>query len=351
MTPTIYQRIELSFKEGGSNKVYKAQVLGDGAGYYVNFQYGRRGNAMTSGTKTPIPLTTLSKAEDIYHKLVREKTSKGYRPEGEGQGVITTCEANDTGIRCQLCNTIDKKELEHLLNNDEWVMQRKFDGVRLLVKVNHGTAIGINRRGMEVPLNPMLIRDLLMQKPVEAIYDGELVGDMYHVFDLIEQDENRLHRRLLHLKEDVYTMPHVERVNGYVLTDKRLLFEHLKGTHAEGVVFKRLDSYYRPGRPNSGGSWLKYKFVETCSCIVGKGREDKNSVSLWMTDENDEQQTCVGNVTVKANDIMPPINSVVEVRYLYAYKEGSLFQPVLIGPRDDIPRTECSLDQLKYKPE
>jgi bifunctional non-homologous end joining protein LigD len=40
------------------------------------------------------------------------------------------------------------------------------------------------------------------------------------------------------------------------------------------------------------------------------------------------------------------------VKYLYAYKQsGSIYQPVYLGPRTDIPPSECGVDQLKYKAE
>ena len=44
--------------------------------------------------------------------------------------------------------------------------------------------------------------------------------------------------------------------------------------------------------------------------------------------------------------------AVVEVRYLYAFREsGSIYQPVYRGERSDIPADDCTVDQLKYKPE
>jgi bifunctional non-homologous end joining protein LigD len=57
----------------------------------------------------------------------------------------------------------------------------------------------------------------------------------------------------------------------------------------------------------------------------------------------------VGNVTVPTGRAKPDVDSLIEVQYLYAYKGGSLYQPVLIGPRTDINRDECTLEQLKFK--
>ena len=59
-----------------------------------------------------------------------------------------------------------------------------------------------------------------------------------------------------------------------------------------------------------------------------------------------------GNVTIPANHDIPKCGDVLEIRYLYAFQEsGSLYQPVYLGRRDDIPPGECTVDQLKYKQE
>ena len=45
----------------------------------------------------------------------------------------------------------------------------------------------------------------------------------------------------------------------------------------------------------------------------------------------------------------PRQGQIVELRYLYAYPGGSLFQPVFLGLRDDITAEGCTLNQLKLK--
>jgi len=58
-----------------------------------------------------------------------------------------------------------------------------------------------------------------------------------------------------------------------------------------------------------------------------------------------------GNVTIPPNHDIPQMGTVSEVRYLYALREsGAVYQPVYLGPRDDIPTEECTADQLKFKP-
>jgi hypothetical protein len=48
---------------------------------------------------------------------------------------------------------------------------------------------------------------------------------------------------------------------------------------------------------------------------------------------------------------MPEPGEVVEIRYLYCLRGGSLYQPVLIGKRNDVDQDECSAAQIKYKEE
>lgn len=76
----IPDAITLHFREGGSDKQYHATLVARGGGYLVNFEYGRRGGAQTTGSKTPKPVPC-AEARQIYERLVREKLAKGYVPE------------------------------------------------------------------------------------------------------------------------------------------------------------------------------------------------------------------------------------------------------------------------------
>ena len=72
------EKKSLYFKSGTSDKEYHIQVVKEGEGYVVNFQYGRRGSTLRVGDKTALP-TTLSNAMRIFHEVLREKQRKGYR--------------------------------------------------------------------------------------------------------------------------------------------------------------------------------------------------------------------------------------------------------------------------------
>jgi hypothetical protein len=64
------------------------------------------------------------------------------------------------------------------------------------------------------------------------------------------------------------------------------------------------------------------------------------------------QRVPAGNVTIPSNHAIPQMGTVAEVRYLHAFAQsGAIYQPVYLGPRDDIPAEECTVDQLKFKQE
>ena len=114
-------------------------------------------------------------------------------------------------------------------------------------------------------------------------------------------------------------------------------------------MFKRLDAPYIPGKPNQGGPQLKFKFVATLSTVVAKINARRSvEVSLFQG----RSLVSCGNVTIPANHEIPLVGAVVEVRYLYAYKESlALYQPLYLGPRDDVAPGECLVSQLKFKAE
>ena len=127
------------------------------------------------------------------------------------------------------------------------------------------------------------------------------------------------------------------------------IFDRLREERAEGVVFKRIDAAYSPGRPSSGGDQLKYKFVETASVIItGINANRSVQIAVW----NDGKLVPAGNVTIPPDQAIPQEGDVVEVRFLYAIPaSGSLFQPAYLGVRDDIAASECTRDQRKLRRE
>ena len=131
---------------------------------------------------------------------------------------------------------------------------------------------------------------------------------------------------------------------------KKAMYDKLQAEKREGITFKLLDAAFSPGRPASGGSMLKCKFYAELSARVCQGRDGKRSISLELLDSNGKW-IHMGNCTIPPNKNVPAINQVVEIRYLYALKGGSLYQPTYKEVRDDVNPEECLMTQVKHKPE
>ena len=87
--------------------------------------------------------------------------------------------------------------------------------------------------------------------------------------------------------------------------------------------------------------------VATLSAVVAKVNPQR-SVEIRLLDKEGWQPA--GNVTIPANQKVPVVGAVVEIRYLYAFREsGCLYQPTYLGVRQDIEEHECIASQLKFK--
>ncbi len=349
------ERVALYYREGSSDKVYQAAIEPAGNQFVVNFAYGRRGTTLTTGTKTSSPVDYAA-AKKIYTKLVSEKKAKGYT-EGENGTPYQHADKQASGILPQLLNPVEEAEVELLLRDDNYCAQEKFDGKHLLIRKQDDDLDGINKKGFIVGL-PQTVADDWRKLFDSFISDGESIGDHYHAFDLLEHNGENLRPlpyrlrlvRLVNLLLSTSPHPYVRLVEtAFTTIQKTELWERLRREKREGIVFKRLDAPFTPGKPNSGGPQLKFKFVATASAVVAKINVQR-SVEISLL--KGRSLVSCGNVTIPANHEIPRVGAVVDVRYLYAYRDSlALYQPVYLGPRDDVEPGECLASQLKFKTE
>jgi len=355
-TLTEPENITLYYREGTSDKIYQCSIESKGNLFVVNFAYGRRGYTLNTGTKTSSPVDC-DEAKAIYDRMVKEKKAKGYT-EGENGTPYTSTNPDQqpSGLLPQLLNPIDEKTVDILLHDPNWCLQEKLDGRHLLIR-KQGTEIhGINKKGFIVGL-PLPLFEAVRQFNFDMVLDGESIGDIFHCFDILALDgvglQNRPYRQRLACLMDLlarFQQRAIRYVETHFKKDQKLrAFDDLKAGKKEGVVFKRLDAPYRPGRPNSGGTQLKHKFYATLSAVVSKVNKQR-SVEIRLL--NGEGWIPCGNVTIPANHQIPKVGQVIEVRYLYAHRQSNvLYQSTYLGPREDVDQAECVLSQIKYKPE
>ena len=343
--------VSLHYRNGSSDKEYHAHLEAKDGGYIVNFAYGRRGTALTTGTKTKTPVD-YDKALAIFDKLISSKQAKGYTPGEDGTPYQhTDSDRQVSGLLPQLLNVIDDSEVTALIADTAWCLQEKMDGRRMMLRKVDTTVEAINKLGLIVGVSKP-VADAALAIDGDFTLDGEIIGDRLYAFDLLSRAGDDAVReapyadRYISLTEllaeadsAIIAVPSAETTEA-----KAERLAELKEASAEGVVFKRLDAPYRHGRPNSGGTQLKYKFVETLSALVSAVNTQR---SVGLTLQGEDGPVFVGNVTIPANHDVPEVGAVVEVRYLYA--SPNLYQPVYLGVRDDVEPAECVMTQVKYK--
>ena len=366
--------ITLFFQEETSDKLYNAQIVEVDGLYSVTVQWGRRGRKLSEGHKAlRVPLEQAQKAFD---KVIRQKKRKGYEvwtdtvkpaavapAQGLGSGSRAGIHRRvRLGGEAQLLNPIAASAVEGMLTDDGVLAQQKLDGKRVVVHVLD-TVQAANRRGESTTLDPS-ISAALSHLPAGTILDGELVpgddGPTYWVFDL-----------LAHANDDLTTMTYAQRsarlaslgnslttpialVGSATTTDeKRALLARLEKNHAEGIVFKHTAAPYTPGRPASGGTQLKHKFIKTADVIITANTGNAYQMAVMDgTTLREVGKVFAGTTNASRKQLDAALAAgtqpIAEVRYLYATETDILYQPVYARERSDKTAEECTLSQLVH---
>lgn len=357
---SVSKSAHLFFREGSSDKVYNVHLVETGTGWDVRFQNGRRGKALRDGVK--IEGADYNSALKVYEKTVASKIKGGYTEQESGVAFSSAELAGEvTGFRPQLLNEITEEEA--LALGPDWLVQEKHDGERRGSIFEDGVATFANRRGLAVGVAAPI--DDAFRRLGEIVgllgLDAEDMGDHLVIFDvtrhfMIGPDAPFRERAavLEHLDKTIQDAGLFGQLRVDVPTPLPEFVAlgangSFRRAGAEGFVLRHADSVYTPGRPSSGGDALKVKFWAEATCRVTPGRTGKRSIGLELQDGIEGPWVPVGNVTVPANQTVPDVGSLVEVRYLYAQPGGALFQPVLKGPRSDVTVDAAQMVQLKYK--
>lgn len=348
----IVETKTLFFKEGSSDKFYTATIDEIEGEYRLSFVYGRRGASGQAGIKCE--KVSLKTAKFEYDKLIKAKMSKGYKEDPNGVAYVGFEGKEDSTYRPQLLEPIGEDDLEFYLKDTAWCAQKKYDGRRKMIERNGKIVKSINRKGQYVGFPKEIETSVLELKEQNFIIDGEEIGAVFYAYDIVSIGNGSIDVKSMGYLNRYTVLRNLVLLAGNNLRlaplsigekEKRTLLKTLHDNKEEGIVFKMADAPYSEGRNKTQ---VKFKFYSTCSCIV-TCLNTKRSISLGIL--SDGRMRDIGGCAIPANKEIPKEGDIVEVRYLYAYKEGSLYQPFYLGVRDDISQEECLESQLKYKAE
>ena len=204
----------------------------------------------------------------------------------------------------------------------DWLYELKLDGFRLVAVIREGKVRLLSRRGNDAGRQFPELQELSrLVQPAGAIIDGEIValgedgspsfsllqqrtgwkggttGEephasvpvRFYAFDILHYEGLSLlrvplreRRRLL--QASLLPGPHVSILDSFSGADGPVLYKVVKQQGQEGVLAKRLDSIYEPGRRSR--AWLKIKAVKEQDCVVvgftapNPGRQHFGSLAL-----------------------------------------------------------------------
>jgi ATP-dependent DNA ligase len=153
-------------------------------------------------------------------------------------------------------------------SGDEWLFERKFDGIRL-VAYKRGKDVQLYSRNRLLQHLPAIASAIAALKVTDAILDGEVTwdGESYHIFDVLWLDGRSttalpLEERRAVLKTLTLSAP-LRRV---LLIDDKEPWKRAEREKWEGVIAKRRGSPYEHKRSRV---WLKMKCEASQELVVG----------------------------------------------------------------------------------
>jgi bifunctional non-homologous end joining protein LigD len=207
-------------------------------------------------------------------------------------------------------------------SGEGWIFEVKWDGYRALCRLQDGEATLTSRTGQDLTRRFAEIARALPRalRTPDCVVDGEVCALDAHgrpsfaamqqgtgtlvieLFDLLELEgepwiDRPLHERRARLRELIDTR--VERVRfSESFDDGHALLAAAKEQRLEGIVAKRVDSVYQPGKRSR--DWLKIKTREEHEFVIvgytrGEGRRAASFGALVLAVRRGDELVWVGN--------------------------------------------------------
>jgi bifunctional non-homologous end joining protein LigD len=175
---------------------------------------------------------------------------------------------------------------------DEWLYELKFDGYRSLAIIRDGEALLLSRNKKSFNERfPAIVEAVAKLKVKDAILDGEIValddqnrptfqllqnyqsGPLaYYLFDLLTFDgenwkDRPLHERKARLEKLLKGVKSPIFLSASLPGTTAAIWQQIQKQRLEGIIAKRRDSLYEPGRRS--GEWAKIKAINQQEFVIG----------------------------------------------------------------------------------
>lgn len=184
------------------------------------------------------------------------------------------------------------KETDKPFSKEDWIYEIKWDGYRAIADVNNKDVKLYSRKGNSfLSTYPEVVEELSKMK-LNAVLDGEIVvlnedGNPdfqklqdyglnrnfplhYYIFDLLELNGKKLYSTpLIERKEllaEIIKKNSVIKYSDHIEESGEEFFEVIKEKNLEGIMAKRKDSEYYPGKRTA--DWLKIKHHKSEEAII-----------------------------------------------------------------------------------
>jgi len=304
------------------------------------------------------------------------------------------------------------KETAEPFDDEGWLFEIKWDGYRAIAEKKKNNILLYSRNGLNFQSTYPVVVNQLKNIQAEAVFDGEIVvlGEngkpdfqflqhysenqnrpiQYCVFDLLQlngKDTTSLpliDRKEL-LKQIIPTDNPVIKYSDHIIENGKYFLQVSKEKDLEGIMAKRMDSKYYPGRRTT--DWLKIKNHKTVEVIIAGYTEPAGSRkyfgSIILAAKEGKRLIYMGNAGTGFNqqslkelyDLFQPLvqkespfeeriknNSkiiwikpvlICEVKFSEVTADGKLRHPVFLRLRDDKTVDEINMvniNEIKKTP-
>lgn len=304
------------------------------------------------------------------------------------------------------------KESTEPFSDKDWLFEIKWDGYRAIAEVENGRVLLYSRNGLDFREAYPIVADQLKNiKGKNVVVDGEIIvlddgGEpnfqylqhysenqerpiQFQIFDLLQLNgKDTTGLTLVERKEllkEVIPENAVIKYSDHIQEKGEAFFELTRKRNLEGIMAKKMDSLYYPGKRTA--NWLKIKHHRTREAIIagytkpagarkyfgalilgayegndliyightGTGFSNASLKELYDVMEKLEQTTSPFSEKIKANApvvwLKPEL--ICEIKFSEITRDGKLRHPVFLHLRNDKKLKEITMntsDKKKLKP-